>query len=255
MTKPPLQQICPRSRQTSPLSRRGFLKLYGLGSLALASACAPKPPTPEIVSLPAELEMPGGSKFRVETKPPKFPLRLNRTLTQNLLNEMVTKSTPEIKVVIYSDDWIRPGPGGEIIAIDNTRYQTLSANERTAYNDGWTFTRYDEQSGSPDLIAVCLAVGGYYKKAIEGKNILMQNEFIPKGIVVHPFIAMNALFIHEIVGHALLRNTDYRDLDKASDKLEESEAQKIEIEWVNKLMSLDQEAKVITNDQLFLIPS
>jgi len=253
------------SIENNRMSRREFIKILRntaagvalLGPLGTAlEACAPRSPdvskpSSEIVGLPVVIEMPFGAKFIVETIPPHPRLNLNKTLTEKLLSETVKKPTAPIKVSLYSDDWLRVQPDKTLLGIDDQRYQSLSQEEKDTFRDSVTTTLYDPTSGIPQGVAVHIATGRFLKEARRGNNMIVQNEFIPEGIIVDPIIALNATFYHEVRYHALLRNSDYRPQDETGRIQEELTARKGETEWVKSLAAA---TKLVKDNQLFLVP-
>lgn len=218
-----------------------------LGSL---QACTE--PSPETVGLPTVLEMPFGSEFIVETAPPFHPrFNLNKTLTEELLEETVNKPTAPIKVTLYPNDWLRVEPNDTLLGIGEQMYQSLPQEEKDTFKYGWTTTVYDPNTGVPQGVAVHIGVGRFLRAAREGNNMIVQNEFLPEGIIVNPVIDLNGTFYHEVRYHALLRSVDYRELDETGLKKEEREAQKGETAWIRNLGS---KGNIVNNDQLFLIP-
>lgn len=252
--------------ENNPMSRREFLKLVSRATLGLASlgllealqACGSKSPetpipkfSPEIVGLPVVLEMPFGSKFIVETIPPHPRLNVNKTLTEKLLYETVKKPTAPIKVSLYPDDWLRIQPDDTLLGINEQDYKSLPKEEKDTFKDGLTTTVYDSNNGIPKAVAVHIASGRFFKAAREDKSMTVRNEFLPEGIIVNPIISLNAVFYHEVFGHALLRNLDYRKKTPTELTKEEHAALKGETEWVKALARM---GEVVSNDSLFLVP-
>jgi len=251
------------------MSRREFLEktyrvglgLASVGLLGTLQACNSRSPetsparvSPEIVSLPAVLEMPFGSEFTVEKVPLYYNpprLNLNKTVTEQLLREIVIKPTASIKVSLFPDDWLTIQPDGMLLGINDQRYQSLSQEEKNKFKDGLTTTVYDPQSGIPQGVAVHIATGRYLEAAREGKKMIVQNEFLPEGITVNPIIALNATFYHEVRYHALLRDIDYRKQNQQGQAEEEASARKGETEWIKNLTN---KGATVRNDELFLIP-
>lgn len=196
-------------------------------------------PTPtlssEIVNLPASLEMPYGNNFTVEAEASSLSLRLNVTLTQKLLDETVKKPTVPIEVHVYPSDWLRLLPEEKQIEhVSNELYESLPEGERQKFDEARTHTRYDK-AGTPFEVDVYIAAGRFLQAASQGSTLTILNEFLPpEGVKLDPIVALNAVFYHEIVGHALLRNIDYRNLPAEGDLWEEKEAQRQEANWIEK---------------------
>jgi len=193
--------------------------------------------TAEFVNLPTGLEMRYGNKITIETKPEFSEIELNKSRIVELLSEKVTGLLPPINVRIYPTySWIKYNhPNGLVELLTNDNYLLAPMDQKEEFADGRTITTYDGQ-GKPEGILIFIGAERYLYYSNQGGQMVIKNEYAPEGIIVNPEVAFNSNFYHELVGHALLRTADYRELHDEKDiNKEESSAQKKQIEWINSL--------------------